>query len=121
MLVNLIFDGFELMFFWWYLKKNWNKQKVNIVWYVDDFIIIGVMKEVLENEVCLMVEEFLVVWGFMFLLEKIKIMYIDDGFDFFGFNVCKYDGKFFIKLVKKNVLVFFGKVWEFVKSNKVFC
>src|SRR3546814_6561014 len=101
-----------------YLKKNWNKQKVNIVRYADDFIITGATKEVLENEVRPMVEEFPAARGLTLSPEKTKITHIDDGFDFLGFNVRKYDGKLLIKPAKKNVSAFLGKVREFVKGNK---
>src|SRR3546814_3654324 len=97
---------------------NWNKQKVNIVRYADDFIITGATKEVLENEVRPMVEEFLAARGLTLSPEKTKITHIDDGFDFLGFNVRKYDGKLLIKPAKKNVSAFLGKVREFVKRSE---
>ncbi len=100
------------------MKKNWNKQKVNIVRYADNFIITGATKEVLENEVRPMVEEFLAARGLTLSPEKTKITHIDDGFDFLGFNVRKYEGKLLIKPAKKNVSTFLGKVREFVKGNK---
>src|SRR3546814_11874591 len=93
-----------------YLKKNWNKQKVNIVRYADDFIITGATKEVLENEVRPMVEEFLAARGLTLSPEKSKITHIDDGFDFLGFIVRKYDGKLLIKTAKKNVSEVLGIV-----------
>lgn len=117
-LANLTLDGIEPMLLRRYLKKNWNKQKVNIVRYADDFIITGATKEVLENEVRPMVEEFLAARGLTLSPEKTKITHIDDGFDFLGFNVRKYDGKLLIKPAKKNVSAFLGKVREFVKTNK---
>lgn len=101
-----------------YLKKNWNKQKVNIVRYADDFIITGATKEVLENEVRPIVEEFLAARGLTLSPEKTKITHIDDGFDFLGFNVRKYNGKLLTKPAKKNVSAFLGKVRELIKGNK---
>ncbi len=117
-LANLALDGLEPMLLQRYLKKNWNRQKVNIVRYADDFIITGATKEVLENEVRPMVEEFLAKRGLALSPEKTRITHIDDGFDFLGMNVRKYDGKLLIKPAKKNVSAFLGKVREFVKGNK---
>lgn len=117
-LANLALDGLEPMLLQRYLKKNWNRQKVNIVRYADDFIITGATKEVLENEVRPMVEEFLAKRGLTLSPEKTRITHIDDGFDFLGMNVRKYDGKLLIKPAKKNVSAFLGKVREFVKGNK---
>src|SRR3546814_16586596 len=101
-----------------YLKKNWNKQKVNIVRYADDFIITGATKEVLENEVRPMVEEFLAARGLTLSPEKTKITHIDDGFDFLGFNVSKSDGKLLIKPAKNTLSAFLGKVRDFRKCKK---
>lgn len=111
-------DGLEQLLLKRYVKKNWNRQKVNIVRYADDFIITGATKEVLELEVRPMVEEFLAVRGLMLSPEKTKITHIDDGFDFLGMNVRKYKGKLLIKPAKKNVAAFLGKVRTFIKGNK---
>jgi RNA-directed DNA polymerase len=117
-LANMALDGLEPMILQRYLKENWNKQKVNIVRYADDFIITGATKEVLENEVRPMVEEFLAKRGLMLSPEKTKITHIDEGFDFLGFNIRKYGGKLLIKPSKKNVSAFLGKVRDFIKGNK---
>ncbi|MEE2474350.1 reverse transcriptase domain-containing protein, partial [Pseudomonas aeruginosa] len=111
-LANLTLDGLEPMLLRRYLKRNWNKQKVNIVRYADDFIITGATKEVLETEVRPMVEEFLAKRGLTLSPEKTNITHIDDGFDFLGMNVRKYDGKLLIRPSKKNVSAFLGKVRE---------
>jgi len=101
-----------------YGRKHWNRQKVNIVRYADDFVITGATQEVLESEVRPMIEEFLAERGLTLSPEKTKISHIDDGFDFLGFNVRKYDGKLLIKPAKGNVSAFLNKVRDFVKSNK---
>jgi RNA-directed DNA polymerase len=111
-------DGMERMLLRKYTKWNWNKQKVNIVRYADDFIITGVTKEVLETEVRPMVEQFLAERGLSLSAEKTKITHIEDGFDFLGMNVRKYDGKLLIKPAKANVAAFLRKFREFVKNNK---
>lgn len=117
-LANLTLDGLEQMLLRRYVKKHWNRQKVNIVRYADDFIVTGATKEVLENEVRPMIEEFLAARGLSLSPEKTKITHIDDGFDFLGFNVRKYDGKLLIKPAKKNVSAFLGNIRELVKGNK---
>ena len=42
--------------------------------------------------------------------EKTKIVHIDEGFDFLGWNVRSYDGKLLIKPAKKNVQAFLRKI-----------
>jgi len=117
-LANMVLDGLEPMLLKKYVKKNWNKQKVNIVRYADDFVITGTSKEVLENEVRPMIEDFLAQRGLTLSQEKTKITHIDDGFDFLGVNIRKYDGKLLIKPAKKNVSTFLGKLRAFIKGNK---
>lgn len=117
-LANLTLDGLEPMLRRKFAQRNGKNLKVNIVRYADDFIITGASRELLENEVRPMVEEFLAKRGLTLSPEKTKITHIDDGFDFLGMNVRKYDGKLIIKPSKKSVSAFLGKVRVFVKCNK---
>ena len=66
------------------------KDKVNVISYADDFVITGAKKEVLENKVMPIVAAFLRERGLELSLEKTLITRVDDGFDFLGFNVRKY-------------------------------
>jgi RNA-directed DNA polymerase len=50
--------------------------------------------------------------------EKTKIMHIEEGFDFLGWNVRKYDGKLLIKPAKKNVQMFLRKIRRIIKESK---
>jgi Retron-type reverse transcriptase len=90
---------------------------VNLVRYADDFIITGQSKEILENEVKPLVEEFMAERGLMLSPEKPRITHIDEGFDFLGWNVRKYNGKLLIKPSKKNVQAFMDTIRETVKAN----
>jgi RNA-directed DNA polymerase len=92
--------------------------KVNVVRYADDFVITGVSKEILEQEVRPWVEAFLAVRGLQLSEEKTRITHIDDGFDFLGWNFRKYSGKLLIKPSKKNAQAFYRKVAEAISGNK---
>ncbi len=92
--------------------------KVNMIRYADDFIITGGSKELLENEVKPLLTDFLKVRGLELSQEKTKTTHIDEGFDFLGQNIRKYDGKLLIKPSKENVKAFSGKVREIVKGRK---
>jgi len=94
------------------------KLKVNVVRYADDFVITGVSKEVLENEVRPWVEAFLAVRGLQLSEEKTHITHIDQGFDFLGWNFRKYSGKMLMKPSKKSVKTFYRKVAEAISWNK---
>jgi RNA-directed DNA polymerase len=125
-LANLTLDGLEIA-----LRKKLAasktgkltnnsaaKHQVNFVRYADDFIITGRTREVLENEVKPLVENFLKERGLTLSEEKTKITHIEEGFDFLGWNFRKYDGKLLIKPSKKNVKAFLKNIRETVKGNK---
>lgn len=94
------------------------KHLVNFVRYADDFTITGKSKELLENEVKPLVENFLKERGLTLSEEKTKVTHIEEGFDFLGWNFRKYDGKLLIKPSKKNVKAFLNNIRETVKGNK---
>ena len=120
-LANLALDGLEDVLFSHFGKKNTKaayKSKVNYVRYADDFIITGISKEILENEVKPIVEAFMIERGLTLSPEKTVITHIDDGFDFFGQNLRKYNGKMLIKPSRKSVKSLLGKVRKIIKDNK---
>lgn len=119
-LANLALDGLEgeleSHFGTRNTKKSY-KHKVNLVRYADDFIITGISKELLEDEVKPLVEKFLAKRGLRLSSEKTRVTHIEEGFDFLGQNVRKYNGKMLIKPSRKNVNTFLEKVREIVKGN----
>ncbi|MBN0610142.1 group II intron reverse transcriptase/maturase, partial [Pseudomonas aeruginosa] len=50
--------------------------------------------------------------------KKTRIVHIDEGFDFLGWNFRKYDGTLLIKPSKKNVKAFYSKIREAIDSHK---
>lgn len=92
--------------------------KVRVVRYADDFVITGTSQEVLENDVKPWVEAFLAQRGLQLSEEKTRIVHINDGFDFLGWNFRKYSGTLLIKPSKKNVQTFYRKVEETISGNK---
>ena len=121
-LANMTLDGLQTMLALRFRKRGISKKilafKVNLVRYADDFIITGRNKEILEHEIMPLVKEFLSVRGLTLSEEKTKITHIDEGFDFLGFNIRKYDGKFLIKPSKDKVKKFLDKIRETIESNK---
>jgi RNA-directed DNA polymerase len=101
-----------------YADGKQTKLMVNFVRYADDFIVTGRSKELLEQEVKPMIEEFFAERGLVLSPEKTKVTHIDEGFDFLGQNVRKYDGKLLIKPSKPNVSAFLAKVRTTIKENK---
>jgi len=102
------------------LKKQCPKNqgdRINLVRYADDFIITGKTKEVLTEKVLPLVENFLSQRGLELSKEKTHITRIQDGFDFLGQNVRKYNGKLIIKPAKKNTQAFSRKVRDLIETN----
>jgi RNA-directed DNA polymerase len=91
--------------------------KVNVIIYADDFVITGKTKELLYEEVLPMVEEFMNDRGLELSQEKTVITHINDGFNFLGQNVRKYNNKLIIKPSKDNVKTFLQKIREVIKIN----
>ena len=91
--------------------------KINLVRYADDFIITGATKDVLENEVRPLVEQFLSERGLELSPEKTRITHIDQGFDFLGQHLRKFDGKLLITPSKKNTHAFLEKVRGIIGAN----
>ena len=91
---------------------------MNFVRYADDFIVTGDSKELLEHEVKPVVIGFLKERGLTLSEEKTKVTHIEEGFDFLGQNVRKYNGKLLIKPSKKNVKNFLEKVRKVLKKHK---
>ena len=98
-------------------KSKLKGLKVNVIRYADDFVITGCSKEWLDAEIRPWVETFLAQRGLRLSPEKTKVVHMDEGFDFLGWNFRKYNGKLLIKPSRKNVKAFYRKVREIVKTH----
>ena len=119
-LANMALDGLEkclIAKFHTTLRAR-SQKKVNFARYADDFIITGSSRELLESEVLPFVQVFMKERGLELSLEKTRITHIEEGFDFLGQNVRKYDGVLLIKPSKKSIKALLGKVREVIKVNK---
>lgn len=120
-LANMALDGLEEVLHSHFGKKNTKasyKTKVNFVRYADDFIITGISKELLVDEVKPIVEAFMAERGLSLSAEKTLITHISNGFDFLGQNVRKYNGKCLIKPSRKNLHTFLTGVRQVIRSHK---
>ena len=121
-LANMTLDGLQQLLAKHFPREKWKDgkkwtPKINLVRYADDFIITGDSKELLENEVRPLVEQFLRERGLILSPDKTRITHIDEGFDFLGQNLRKYDGKPLVKPSKKNVHAFLEKVRGIIGEN----
>lgn len=95
-----------------------NKDKVHVSIYADDFIITAASKEVLETQVKPCIENFLRERGLELSIEKTKIVHIQEGFNFLGFNIRKYGDKLIIKPAKESVKRFLTNIREVIKKSR---
>lgn len=121
-LANMVLDGLERRINTLFpdavrINGVRTRLKVNVIRYADDFIITAGSKELAEK-ILPVVQEFMADRGLELSKEKTRITHIDQGFDFLGWNVRKYDGKLLIKPAKKNVKHFLDKVRGLIKANK---
>lgn len=100
----------------WGVAKT-KKLKLGVVRYADDFVVTGASKELLETEVKPWIKSFLAIRGLRLSAAKTKIVHIDEGFDFLGWNFRKYSGKLLIKPSKKNVQTFYEKLRKVINEN----
>lgn len=119
---NMVLDGLEPLLNANF-KRYWTNGAqvnpvVNFTRYADDFIITGRSPELLENEVKPIVRDFLQKRGLTLSEEKTVITHIDDGFDFLGCKIRKYDGKLLTTPSRRSVKAFLGKVRGIIKQNR---
>lgn len=112
---NLAMDGLEPL-----LHQSFPGQsgkKIHLIRYADDFVITGSSKKVLQDEVMPLVQSFLQERGLILSGEKTRLTHINDGFDFLGQNVRKYDGKLLIKPSTKSQRTLLRKVRDIIKTE----
>lgn len=119
-LANLALDGLEGALSERFPRdhRGCSRYQVNLVRYADDFVITGRSRELLEHEVRPLVERFLSERGLELSPEKTLVTHIEDGFDFLGQNVRKYDAKLLIRPSKRSVAAFLENIRGVVKANK---
>jgi RNA-directed DNA polymerase len=125
-LANLTLDGLEGLLVEHYPRttRAGKRAKVNLCRFADDFIITGSSRELLEEEVKPLVEQFLAERGLQLSQEKTVVTHVEDGFDFLGQTVRKRrwgrDGKakLYITPSKKSVKAFLRTVRERIKNSR---
>jgi len=122
-LANMTLDGMEAL-----VKERYSARylkgksriycpKVHLIRYADDFVVTATDRKTLED-IRKMIIEFLDERGLSLSEEKTVTTHIDEGFDFPGFNVRKYNGKLLIKPSRKGRKKFTEKLHEIVFRNK---
>lgn len=67
--------------------RTFNKHKIHLIRYADDFVVTATNKEILVEVIQPLIEEFLARRGLKLSQEKTKITHISEGFNFLGQNI----------------------------------
>ncbi|WP_232225261.1 group II intron reverse transcriptase/maturase [Dactylococcopsis salina] len=91
--------------------------KLGVIRYADDFVVTSKDKESLEH-ILDQIKQWMLERGLEISSEKTRIVPMEEGFDFLGFNLRHYGGKLLIKPQKKKVLAFCKKIGETLSKMK---
>jgi RNA-directed DNA polymerase len=118
-IANVVLDGLEeVINLHAHHRPNSNPFKINFVRYADDFVVTCSNSEYLEQEIKPIISKFLADRGLELSQEKTKITHIQQGFDFLGFNIRKYNGKCLTKPTKDSVKSIYSSISECVTNHK---
>jgi RNA-directed DNA polymerase len=127
LLANIALDGMERLFgaerpdgrhITPCLRRGSNRG-INLVRYADDFVITAPSREVLEGYVIPRLAEFLAGRGLELSQAKTRIVHIDDGFDFLGFNLRHFpNGKLLVRPQKEKVALHRRRLSAFFRSHR---
>ncbi|MDD5434956.1 MAG: group II intron maturase-specific domain-containing protein [Nitrospira sp.] len=105
-LLNIALHGMERML----------GQKFGVVRYADDFIVCARTREEIER-IMPKVKCWLQIRGLTLHPEKTRIVHINEGFNFLGFNVRRYRGHCLIKPQKEKVLDFLKRLGQWLRNH----
>jgi RNA-directed DNA polymerase len=118
-LANLTLDGLERRIRDLFPSaRAYQRAKVHVVRYADDFVVTGATRELLEQTIQPAVAAFLAERGLELSHEKTTVTHIDDGFDFLGKTLRRANGRLLSTPSKQNVKAFLAKVRREVKANQ---
>jgi RNA-directed DNA polymerase len=127
LLMNVALDGMERLFgcedhdgnpVKAVTKKGMNRSVV-LIRYADDFLVTAPSKEILEQHVLPKTEAFLAERGLTLNQEKTRVVTIDEGFCFLGFEARKFrNGKLLIRPEKAKVLAHLRTIKAYLDANK---
>jgi RNA-directed DNA polymerase len=110
-LANLALDGLQSKLAGLFRTvRDARAAKVNFVRYADDFIITSSSRELLEEKIKPLVQEFMRERGLELSEKKTLITHVDDGFDFLGWTARWQGDMLLTKPARKNVKNFLEKI-----------
>jgi RNA-directed DNA polymerase len=127
LLANIALDGMERLFgaerpdgrqVVPSLRKG-NDRGISLIRYADDFVVTAPSREVLENDVVPRLAVFLADRGLELSAAKTRIVHVNDGFDFLGFNIRRFpNGKLLVRPQKEKVSAHRRALSAFLRDNR---
>lgn len=99
------------------LRRGTNKG-VSLVRYADDFVVAAPNRAVLEGHVLPVLGCFLSERGLKLNEIKTRIVHVDEGFDFLGFNIRRFGRKVLTKPQKEKVALHLRSIRDFLVGNR---
>ncbi len=118
-LANMTLDGLEAHVLSVVPRPEWKEPaaKVHVIRYADDLVATARTRELLEEHVIPAITAFLKERGLRLSEKKSQIVHIDDGFDFLGANVRKYNGKLLMRPMRANVKDLIQRTRTLIRRN----
>jgi RNA-directed DNA polymerase len=116
-LANMALDGLEAAIANQPHRGTKRQAKLHLIRFADDYVVSGSCKVLLGEDIEPGVVQFLGVRELEVAAEKTKLTDIDEGFDFLGQNVRKYNGKLLIKPSKDSIKRLMARVRAIIKAN----
>ena len=98
--------------------RRGNDRGVNLIRYADDFVVTAPSREVLEAYVLPKVAAFLAARGLALSAAKTRIVHVDDGFHFLGFEVRRGRGTLLARPEKAKVVAHLQRINAYLRTHK---
>ena len=98
-------------------KRPGPNNRVHLIRYADDLVATARTRELLEEFVIPAIRAFLAERGLRLSEKKSRIVHIDEGFDFLGANVRKYNGKLLMRPTRDNVKELLRKTRDLIRKH----
>jgi RNA-directed DNA polymerase len=116
-LANMTLDGLEAAIASQPHRGTKKQAKLHLIRFADDYVVTGSSRALLGEDIEPGVVAFLKERGLEVSTEKTKLTDIEEGFDFLGQNVRKYNGKLLIKPSKESIKRLLARVRQIIKAN----
>jgi RNA-directed DNA polymerase len=116
-LANTTLDGLETVIANQLHRGTKRQAKLHLIRFADDFVITGSSKALLSENIEPGVVAFMAERGLSLSVEKTRLTSIEEGFDFLGQNVRKYNDKLIIKPSQRSIKAILTKIRRTIKAN----